>query len=100
LRECRSLFDLIFVDPPTFSNTRKERRVFDIQRDHVQLIKLAMFRLEKSGVLFFSINYRKFVLDPRLKELFAVRDISAKTVPYDFSRNKKIHKCWEVRKRD
>jgi len=100
LRECRSLFDLIFVDPPTFSNTRKERRVFDIQQDHVQLIKLAMFRLEKSGVLFFSTNYRKFVLDPRLKELFAVRDISAKTVPYDFSRNKKIHKCWEVRKRD
>jgi len=99
LRECRAVFDLIFVDPPTFSNTRKDNRIFDIQKDHFQLIRLAMFRLEGAGVLFFSTNYRKFAMDPKLKEMFAIKDISAKTIPYDFSRNKKIHRCWEVRKK-
>ncbi|MBW1634745.1 MAG: class I SAM-dependent methyltransferase, partial [Deltaproteobacteria bacterium] len=99
LRECHAVFDMIFVDPPTFSNTKKDNRIFDIQKDHFQLIHLAMSRLEGAGVLFFSTNYRKFAMDPRLKEMFAVEDISAKTIPYDFSRNKRIHRCWEVRKR-
>lgn len=98
LRECRSAFDIIFVDPPTFSNTKKEKRIFDIQKDHVKLIRLAMARLDKSGVMFFSTNYRKFILDPQLKDFFIVKDISIKTIPYDFSRNKKIHRCWEMKK--
>ncbi|WP_457578031.1 bifunctional 23S rRNA (guanine(2069)-N(7))-methyltransferase RlmK/23S rRNA (guanine(2445)-N(2))-methyltransferase RlmL [Desulfomarina sp.] len=99
LRQDRGQYGLIFVDPPTFSNTRKEKRVFDIQRDHFQLIQLAMSRLESSGILFFSTNYRKFSLDPRLHEIFTLKDISRKTIPFDFSRNSKIHKCWEVRKK-
>lgn len=98
LQECRTTFDMIFVDPPTFSNTKKENRVFDIQRDHFNLIKLSMSRLEASGVLFFSTNYKKFVLDPQLKDIFDIHDISKSTIPYDFSRNRKIHMCWEIKK--
>jgi 23S rRNA (guanine2445-N2)-methyltransferase / 23S rRNA (guanine2069-N7)-methyltransferase len=99
LRASRGVFDMIFVDPPTFSNTKKEGRVFDIQRDHVDLIKLAMSRLDASGVLFFSTNYKRFVLDVRLKEFFDVEDISKATIPFDFSRSRKIHMCWEIKKR-
>ncbi len=99
LRASKGVFDMIFVDPPTFSNTKKEGRVFDIQRDHVDLIKLAMSRLDASGVLFFSTNYKRFVLDVHLKEFFDVEDISRATIPFDFSRSRKIHMCWEIKKR-
>ncbi|MCK5517343.1 MAG: class I SAM-dependent methyltransferase, partial [Desulfobulbaceae bacterium] len=99
LRATEGTFDMIFVDPPTFSNTKKERRVFDIQRDHLGLIKLAMSRLDASGVLFFSTNYKRFVLDVRLKEIFDIEDISKATIPFDFSRSRKIHMCWEIKKR-
>ncbi len=91
-------FDLIFIDPPTFSNTKKERRIFDIQRDHARLIELAMARLDPEGLLIFSTNFRRFQLDDRLPALFQVKDISRETVPFDFARNPKIHSCWEVRK--
>jgi 23S rRNA (guanine2445-N2)-methyltransferase / 23S rRNA (guanine2069-N7)-methyltransferase len=91
-------YDLIFVDPPTFSNTGKKKRVFDIQRDHYQLITCAMSRLEPAGTLFFSTNYRKFSLDPRLDDIFLLTDITRESIPKDFSRNLKIHKCWEFRK--
>jgi len=99
LRECRSSFDIIFVDPPTFSNTKKERRVFDIQKDHFQFIKLAMSLLDTAGVLFFSTNYKKFVLETRLEDFFTVKNITNTTIPYDFSRNKNIHMCWEIKKK-
>jgi len=99
LQECKTVFDVIFVDPPTFSNTKKEKRVFDIQRDHFDLIKLAMSRLAGSGVLYFSTNYKRFVLDARLTEFFDIENISKVTIPYDFSRNRKIHMCWEMKKK-
>ena len=99
LKECKAIFDVIFVDPPTFSNTKKEKRVFDIQRDHFDLITLAMSRLAESGVLFFSTNYKRFVLDVRLGEFFDIKNISQATIPYDFSRSRKIHMCWEMTKK-
>jgi len=98
LAEERMEYDLIFVDPPTFSNTKKERRVFDIQRDHYHLVTLAMARLADNGLLIFSTNFRKFVLDPRLLEEYLVVDISRASIPVDFERNQKIHMCWEFRK--
>ncbi len=96
LKECESQYDLIFIDPPTFSNTKKEKRVFDIQKDHFELIKLGMSRLDQSGVLYFSTNFKRFTIDPKLSELFHVRNITKETIPYDYSRNKKIHMCWEI----
>jgi 23S rRNA (guanine2445-N2)-methyltransferase / 23S rRNA (guanine2069-N7)-methyltransferase len=98
LKEDTGKYDLIFVDPPTFSNTKKERRVFDVQRDHYQLLTLAMDRLEDGGLLIFSTNFRKFELDPRLGEMYSVADITMASIPADFQRKQRIHLCWELRK--
>lgn len=99
LKEDSGTYDLIFVDPPTFSNTKKERRVFDIQRDHHELLCRAMARLADNGLLIFSTNFRKFQLDPRLAEEYLATDISKVSIPFDFSRNQKIHRCWEFRRK-
>lgn len=93
-------FDLIFMDPPTFSNTKKDKRVFDVQTDHLNLIDLATQRLEKEGLLIFSTNFRKFKLDEEVLNRWDVKEISTQTIPFDFSRNKKIHKCWEIRHKE
>ncbi len=99
LKECHETFDLIFVDPPTFSNTKKDKRVFDIQKDHNALIGLAMERLEKNGLLLFSTNFRKFKFDKQLGEEFLIKNISQDTIPFDYKRNNRVHQCWEVRNR-
>lgn len=90
----RGEYDLIFIDPPTFSNSKSVEGVFDVQRDQVQLIDLAMARLAPGGVLYFSNNFRKFVLDPGLLTRYQVEDISATTLDPDFVRNPKIHRAW------
>ncbi len=100
LEESTASFDLIFIDPPTFSNTKKEKRIFDIQKDHSRLINLAISRLETGGLLIFSTNFRRFTLDQKLWELYDIKDISRESVPFDFSRNEKIHSCWEIRKKE
>jgi len=97
LKETSQVFDLIFIDPPTFSNTKKDKRVFDIQDDHLELLQYAMDQLEKDGMTIFSTNFRRFKLDERVLSLYDVKEISNQTIPFDFSRNKKIHRCWEVR---
>ena len=99
LQESRAEYDLIFVDPPTFSNTKKERRVFDVQRDHQHLLELAMKRLAPGGLLIFSTNFRRFKMDEAIAECFAIRDISRASIPQDFARNTKVHQCWEIRHR-
>ncbi len=98
IRGTEKKFDLIFLDPPTFSNTKKAGRVFDVQRDHGQLITLAMARLERGGLLLFSTNFRKFTLDDALLKNFEIVEISDRTIPLDYKRNTKIHRCWEIRK--
>lgn len=97
LEDCRATFDLIFIDPPTFSNTKKEKRVFDVQKDHAGLIQAAMSRLDQAGLLIFSTNFRRFKLDEAVLEKYEVKDISRDSLAFDFSRNKKVHMCWEVR---
>lgn len=92
----RGEYDLIFIDPPTFSNSKRMEGVFDIQRDHVQLLDLAMTRLAPGGVLYFSNNFRKFILDEGLAARYAVEEISAKTLDPDFARNPKIHRAWRL----
>src|SRR5574343_55484 len=88
-------FDLIVMDPPSFSNSKKMQDELDVQRDHVKLVDGAMRLLAPGGVLYFSNNLRSFTLDERLVADYAVRDISAQSVPEDF-RNKKIHQCWRI----
>lgn len=89
-------FDVVFLDPPTFSNSKKMDQSFDVQRDHVRLVKQAMRFVKPDGVLYFSTNRQRFALDPLVTETFKVEDITAKTVPEDF-RDKKIHRCFMVR---
>lgn len=91
-------FDLIVMDPPSFSNSKKMLDILDIQRDHVRLIDDAVKLLAPEGILYFSNNLRSFKLDDALAERYQVKDISAQSVPEDF-RNKKIHQCWEIRRR-
>ncbi len=91
-------YDLIFLDPPTFSNSKRMDAVFDIQADHVQLINNAISLLSPGGILYFSTNFRRFKIDKQaLADLdLIVEDISAATVPEDFARNPKIHYCWRI----
>jgi len=97
LAETKDKFDLIFADPPTFSNTKRTGTVFDVQKDHVTLIRLAMKRLEKDGLLLFSTNFRKFKLDSEKLSRFTLKEITNQTIPFDFKRSSRIHRCWEVR---
>jgi 23S rRNA (guanine2445-N2)-methyltransferase / 23S rRNA (guanine2069-N7)-methyltransferase len=96
LEASRDEYDLIFIDPPTFSNSKRMEGVFDVQRDQVQLIDLAMARLAPGGVLYFSNNFRKFELEANLGERYAVEEITAQTIDQDFSRNAKIHRAWRI----
>ncbi|GLK88804.1 bifunctional 23S rRNA (guanine(2069)-N(7))-methyltransferase RlmK/23S rRNA (guanine(2445)-N(2))-methyltransferase RlmL [Pseudomonas turukhanskensis] len=92
----RQDYDLIFIDPPTFSNSKRMEGVFDVQRDHVQLLDLAMARLASGGVLYFSNNFRKFQLDEGLAARYQVEEITASTLDPDFARNAKIHRAWKL----
>lgn len=96
MRDCRHAFDIIFMDPPTFSNSKRTPDVLDVQRDHVELIWLAMALLRPGGALYFSNNFRKFKLDTDALAEFVIEDISAETIGFDFQRNPGIHKCWRI----
>lgn len=96
LSEEQGSYDLIFVDPPTFSNSKRMQGVFDVQRDHAQLISLAMRRLAEGGVLYFSNNFRRFELDAELAGRFSIEEISSQTIDPDFARNPKIHRAWRI----
>ncbi len=97
LKHNHERYGLIFVDPPTFSNARHRKQTFDIQNDHPVLLRLAMQHLAKGGLLIFSTNFRKFKLEDSLLEEFAVQEISEETLPRDFQRNPRIHRCWEFK---
>ena len=88
-------FDLIVLDPPSFSNSKKMLDILDIQRDQAKLVDGAMRLLAPQGTLYFSNNLRSFMLDGVLAERYRIKDISRFSVPEDF-RNRKIHQCWEI----
>lgn len=90
-------FDLIFMDPPTFSNSARMEGVLDIQRDHSRLIDQAMSRLAPEGLLIFSNNFRRFRLDEAIAARYQVDDVTGSTIGRDFERNARIHKCWHIR---
>lgn len=91
-------YQLIFLDPPTFSNSKRMSQTLDIKRDHVQLIEQAMALLEDDGVLIFSCNAKGFRLDEESLAQFSVRDISRATTSEDY-RRKPAHVCWCLAKR-
>jgi 23S rRNA (guanine2445-N2)-methyltransferase / 23S rRNA (guanine2069-N7)-methyltransferase len=92
-------YGLIFLDPPTFSRSKRMAGTLDVQRDHVGLVRHCAALLAPGGVLVFSTNLRSFRMDrPALADL-ALENVSARTLPRDFARNPRIHQCWEVRTR-
>ena len=92
-------FDLIFLDPPTFSNSKRMEGVLDIGRDHPALIDACVPLLAPAGLMLFSTNAQRFRLDASLMQRYDIRDISADTLPLDFARNPRVHRCYEVRPR-
>jgi len=95
----RQVYDLIFLDPPTFSNSKRMDDILDVQRDHRALIDRCMALLAPGGRLVFSNNAQKFKLDAEVSESYKVTDISRATLPKDFERNPRIHQCYELEKR-
>ena len=89
-------FDLVFVDPPTFSNSKSTQQTWDVQRDHVELLLLVKQVLAPGGTVVFSCNLRSFKLEGAALSAagYDVRDITAQTIPHDFERNPKIHQCY------
>ncbi len=90
-------FDLIFLDPPTFSNSKRMEGILDVQRDHVGMIRRSLKLMRPAGRLVFSTNYTRFKLDAAGLGDLAIEDVSAATVPKDFERHARIHKCFVVR---
>ncbi len=91
-------FDLIFIDPPTFSN-RTGGDDFTLQKDHSELIRQASELLTPEGIVLFSNNYRKFRLDESLCEDFYTENITGSTIPKDFERKKNVHNVWIITKK-
>ena len=96
LKQEKQRYGLIFLDPPTFSNSRDRAGDFDLQRDHVELVRRCAEHLEHDGILIFSNNFRKFKLDTDALSPLRIEDITKETIPEDFSRNPRIHLCWRI----
>ena len=96
LERCEREFDLIFVDPPTFSNSKRMEDSWDVQRDHIKLLANLKRILRPQGTIIFSNNKRGFKMDFTALEQIGLTavEISAKTLPLDFERNQRIHNCW------
>jgi 23S rRNA (guanine2445-N2)-methyltransferase / 23S rRNA (guanine2069-N7)-methyltransferase len=92
-------FDLILLDPPTFSNSKKMTATLDVQRDHPGLIRASMELLAPGGTLVFSNNFRRFRLDAEIAEEFGVENVSTRTLDPDFRGDERIHHCWLIRHR-
>ena len=90
----RCRWDIIVLDPPTFSNSKRLKDIFDINRSWSALVDNALKALNSGGVLYFSTNSSKLKFDESLVS-GKVTDITEKTIPEDF-RNKRIHRCWKI----
>ncbi|ALB71200.1 bifunctional 23S rRNA (guanine(2069)-N(7))-methyltransferase RlmK/23S rRNA (guanine(2445)-N(2))-methyltransferase RlmL [Cronobacter muytjensii] len=98
LAESDEQFDLIFIDPPTFSNSKRMEETFDVQRDHLRLMKDLKRLLRRDGTIMFSNNKRGFRMDHEGLAALGLKaqDITQKTLSQDFARNRQIHNCWLV----
>ena len=91
----QTLWDLAVVDPPTFSNSKRTEDIWDVQRDHVELLNLLLTQMSPDGVVYFSTNLRRFKLEEEAIHASHIHEITSQTIPPDF-RNKRIHRCWKI----
>ena len=90
-------FDMVVCDPPTFSNSKRMQGVFDVQRDHVELMRRVHKCTARDGTVYFSTNHRKFGFgEATLRRLFDCEELTPASIPRDF-RDRKIHRCWRLR---
>jgi 23S rRNA (guanine2445-N2)-methyltransferase / 23S rRNA (guanine2069-N7)-methyltransferase len=89
-------YGLIFLDPPSFSASKRMRGTLDVQRDHVSLIRSTLRLLAPDGILIFSNNLRGFRMDRQALQDLKLEDISRATLPKDFARSPHIHNCWRI----
>lgn len=95
LEKERTIYDVIVIDPPTISRSKKMEGIFDVQEDYPFLIERGLELLAPGGTLIFSTNSREFTFDKSLFENCTILDISKKTIPLDFH-NQKIHRAWQI----
>jgi len=93
-------WDIIILDPPTFSNSKRTDTTLDITRDWPPLVAKCLTLLNEKGTLYFSTNSRRLVFDDALLKdkvsfAYSVTDITTQTIPEDY-RNSKIHRCWKI----
>jgi len=88
-------FDLVILDPPTFSNSKRMKEFLDIQRDHVDILNKVLHATKPGGIIYFSNNYRRFVLDTEQVKATSIKDITGQTMPFDFQQ-KMIRKCYKI----
>lgn len=91
-------YDLIIIDPPTISRSKKMDQMFDIQLDYIPILSQALKILARDGTLYFSTNFRKFKFDESYFDDCFIEEVTSKTIPLDFH-NQKIHRCWKIRLR-
>ena len=96
LKNCSEKFDVIFLDPPSFSNSKRMQATLDIQRDQAMLVDLTMQCLAPNGVLYFSNNLAKFKLTAHIADNYQTQDITQQTLDEDFKRAKKSHHCYRI----
>lgn len=92
-----NVYDIIILDPPTFSNSKRMSQVLDVEKDHFWMVQECLKALKPNGVLFFSTNKRKFRLDPRLQTLTRIQETTKDSIPQDFH-DQQIHTSFEIRK--
>ena len=94
-RDLQECFDLVIVDPPTYSNSKRTEDDWDVQKCHAEMLGLIRPTLREGGVIYFSTNFRRFKMDEAALTDYEAREISKQTVPEDF-RNQRIHRCWRL----
>ncbi|MDA3851068.1 MAG: bifunctional 23S rRNA (guanine(2069)-N(7))-methyltransferase RlmK/23S rRNA (guanine(2445)-N(2))-methyltransferase RlmL, partial [Spirochaetaceae bacterium] len=97
LKKEKRSYHMIFVDPPTFSNNSTQKRKFDVQKDHINLLNLCYRRLRPGGTLIFSNNFRQFEMQYQCRD-GEMEEVTSWSIPEDFSRGKRIHRCWIIKK--
>lgn len=96
LPQHKELYEIILLDPPSFSNSKKMEDIFDVQRDHLRLLTQLRKNLTEQGTLYFSNNLRSFKLDSDVSNIYEIKDITKKSIPPDF-KDQKIHHCFELK---
>jgi len=95
LEKASQRFDIIVLDPPTFSNSKGMEEDFEVEKDQLFLVKHCLRLLDPNGVLYFSNNKRKFKISPEVLELANVQEITPRTIPEDY-KDTKVHMCFKI----